>query len=155
MISKKKLAAEILNTSPGKIRIADGALEDVAKAITRSDIRGLIAIGKIYEDKQNYRSRAGARKNKAQKRKGRRSGMGSRKGSKHSIVSRKEKWILRIRVQRKFLHDLKQKGRLSPEHYYLLYSKSKGGYFRSVRHIKLYITEQQLIKKTKSKMLAK
>ncbi len=147
MRHKKKLAARILKTSINKVKFAVDALEDIKKAITRSDLRGLIAVNKISKDGKNEQSRVRARKIAAQKKKGRRKGKGSKKGSKHSIVSRKEKWMAKIRVQRKFLKELKDKGMLESKDYRSLYSKSKGGYFRNKRHIKLYLNERQLIKK--------
>lgn len=145
MRSKKRLAADILKTAPSKIRFADGALGDVSKAITRADIRGLIAIHKIFEDTTNQHSRARSRRILAQKRKGRRTGRGSTKGPKYSVMDRKTQWIRRIRSQRRFLKMLLQKKLLSMADYHQLYGKSKGGYFRSIRHIKLYLTEHHLV----------
>ena len=145
MIHKKKLAGKILRVSYQKVRFAEGAQEDVQKAITRSDMRGLIAVGKVYVNPQNYHSRAGARKNAAQKRKGRQQGRGSKKGSKHSIVTRKDFWMTRVRLQRKFVSELREKGLLTVESYRLLRNKMKGGYFRNLRHLKLYLTEHHLV----------
>ncbi len=144
MNHKKTLAGKILNVSPNKVRFRGDALEDVKKAITRSDFRGLIAIGKIFKSGKNHSSRAGARKIAAQKRKGRQKGSGSRKGSKHSIVSRKEQWIAKVRAQRLLLKELRDKELLSKKDYRALYSKSKGGFFRNKRHIKLYLKEHNL-----------
>ena len=145
MKHKKILAAKVLKTSPKKVRFAADALEDVNKAITKSDIRGLIAVGKISTSRVNSHSRAGARRKAAQKRKGRQQGHGKHKGSKHSIVSRKEQWMSRIRAQRDFLKELKSKGLISPQNFALLYMKSSGGFFRNKRHIKLYLSEQHLV----------
>ncbi len=144
MKQKKSLAAKILKTSPGKIRIVAGAEADVAKAITRSDVRGLIAVGKIYETSSSQQSRGRARRIAVQKRKGRRSGRGTKKGKKFAGFPRKEQWMTRVRVQREFLSELKVKKLVSQESYKELYAKSKGGYFRNKRHIKLYITEHSL-----------
>ncbi len=146
MNSKKLLAAKILKTSPGKIRFDDGALGDIQKAITRSDMRGLIAVGKITVSGKNFHSRARARAILVQKRKGRQRGKGSHKGSKYSIVPKKDQWMARIRVQRAFLEQLKEKSSLGPKEYRQLYLMSKGGYFRNIRHIKLYLTEHNLLK---------
>ncbi len=147
MRNKKNLAAKILKTSHQKVRFAEGALADVQKAITRSDIRGLIAVGKITIAKGNLHSRFNARKIAAQKRKGRQSGRGSKKGKKYSILSSKDQWMNKIRVQREFLKLLKEKSLVSPSSYRSLYLMSKGGYFRNKRHIKLYLTEHRLIEK--------
>jgi len=145
MKNKKALAARILKTSPKKVKFLTDALEDIKKAITRSDIRGLIAIKKITKSTKNQQSRVRARKISAQKRKGRQKGKGSKKGSKNSVVSRKEKWMAKVRTQRVFLKELKEKSLISNKNYRALYNKSKGGYFRNKRHIKLYMTEQHLI----------
>lgn len=144
MNTKKKLAAKILKTSHGKVRFADGALDEISKAITRSDVRGLIAVGKISKITPNLQSRVRARATAAQKSKGRQKGKGSKKGRKFSRISRKEQWMTRIRLQRLFLKELKENGLLSSTNYRMLYAKSKGGYFRNKRHIKLFMTEQNL-----------
>jgi len=145
MRNKKKLAAKILNVSPKKVVFAVNALDDIQKAITRSDMRGLIAVGKVSKAKVNQHSRGGARKIAKQKSKGRQRGKGSRKGSKHSIITRKENWMVRVRVQRELLKELRDKHLLSTSNYRMLYTKSKGGYFRNRRHIKLYLKEHHLI----------
>ena len=147
MKNKRRLAAKILKTSLKKVRFATDALEDIKKAITRSDLRGFIAVGKVSKAKTNSQSRVRARKIARQKRKGRQKGKGSRKGSKHSIVSKKEKWMAKVRAQRVLLKELKVRGLIETKDYRMLYAKSKGGFFRNKRHIKLYLTEQNLIKK--------
>ena len=74
MNNKKKLAAKILNVSPKKVVFSTEALDDIQKAITRSDMRGLIAVGKISKANVNQHSRGGARKIAQQKSKGRQRG---------------------------------------------------------------------------------
>ncbi len=144
MKSKKRLAASILKTSPKKVKFVHEALEEIKKAITRSDIRGLLAVKKIILSKKNQQSRVRARKIAVQKRKGRQKGTGTKKGKKNSIVSRKEKWMAKVRVQRLFLKELREKKLITTSNYRMLYSKVKGGFFRNKRHIKLYLTEYHL-----------
>jgi large subunit ribosomal protein L19e len=149
MKSKKRLAGEILKVSPKKITFVADALEDIKKAITRSDLRGLIAIKKIVKSRKNHQSRARARKIATQKRKGRQKGQGSKKGAKHAIVTKKEKWMAKVRIQRRLLKELRDKKLISTANYRLLYRKVKGGFFRNKRHIKLYLTEYHLIEEKK------
>ncbi len=144
MKSKKRLAGDILNVSPSKIIFAVDALEEIKKAITRADIRGLIAVKKITKNKSNHQSRARARKSLIQKRKGRQSGQGHKKGAKHSTITKKEKWMIKVRAQRDFIKDLREKKLVTLTNYRSLYRKVKGGYFRNRRHIKLYLTEHKL-----------
>jgi len=44
------------------------------------------------------------------------------------------------------LKELKDKDLLIPGSFWNLYRKSKGGFFRSVRHIKLFIKEKGMVK---------
>ena len=147
MKQKKRLVADILNVSPKKVKFMPEALADVQKAITRGDMRGLLAVKKIVERQTSGHSRARARKLLQQKRKGRRKGRGTRKGPAFSRLTKKDRWKTRIRVQRRFLSHLRDKLLLDAPAYRQLYTKSKGGYFRNLRHLKLYIGEQQLITK--------
>jgi len=89
-------------------------------------------------------SKLRARKRKVQKRKGRQKGPGSKKGKQRSG---KREWMNKIRVQREFLKELRDKNIIDKKVYRNLYLKSKGGFFRSKRHIKLYLTEHRLGKK--------
>ena len=145
MRNKKQLAGRILKISPQKVIFNVESLADIAKAITRSDIRGLIAVNKITKSTANHQSRGRARATKVQKQKGRQRGRGSKKGKKHSILSRKDQWMARVRVQRQFLQELRDKKLVSIKNYHQLYNKIKGGYFRNKRHIKLYLTDYHLI----------
>ncbi len=145
MQHKKRLAAQVLGTSAGKVRFAQDALGDIEKAITRSDIRGLIAVGKIKKAGVNEQSRGRARAIARQKRKGRQKGRGSKGGSHFATVTRKEEWMGRIRVQRAFLKELREKALVTIQTYRQLYNMCKGGYFRNTRHIKLYLAEHNLV----------
>ena len=147
MRNKKQLAGKLLKISPYKVKFVKDALDDIKKAITRSDIRGLIAVGKIKKSGKNSQSRVRARKIALQKRKNRQKGPGSKKGAKYSVVPKKRQWITKIRTQRKFLKELRERGLILPTTYQNLYRKSNGGYFRNKRHIKLYMTEHNLIQK--------
>ena len=147
MRNKKQLAGRFLKISPYKVRFVAEALDDIKKAITRSDIRGLIAVGKIKKSGKNSQSRVRARKIASQKRKNRQKGPGSKRGSKYSVVTKKSQWMTKVRTQRKFLRELRERGLVSNSNYQQLYRKSSGGYFRNKRHIKLYVAEHNLIEK--------
>ena len=56
-------------------------------------------------------------------------------------------WISKIRAQRKFLKNLRERRLIDKKTYRRLYRLSKGGFFRSIAHLKLYIKEHKLIKK--------
>ena len=92
-------------------------------------------------------SRARANKILKQKAKGQQKGLGSKKGKRTASNPKKDVWMKKIRVQRAFLKELKEKSLIETATYSNLYRKAKGGFFRSKKHIKLYIDEHRLIKK--------
>ena len=144
---QKRLAAQILKCGENRIWLDSNRLDEIKEAITKVDIKNLIG-QKIIKRKpiigiSNFRTK----KKKLQKRKGKRKGLGSRKGKKTARLSKKVRWMSRIRIQRKFLRHLKDIGSLDNTSYQNMYLKSKGGFFRSKRHIKFYIEEHGLIKK--------
>jgi len=144
---QKRLAADILKCSEKRIWFDPTRLEDIKEAITKIDVRSLINDRAIKKKPVKGVSRVRARKIALQKRKGKRKGAGSKKGKKTARLSKKAAWIRKIRIQREFLKELRDKGLVSKSDYHSLYQKSKGGFFRSKRHIKLYLEERGLVKK--------
>lgn len=147
LLFQRRLAAELMKCSGKRVHFDAEALEEIREAITKESVRGLVRDGVITKKPMTGISRGRARKKKVQKHKGRQQGSGSRKGSRGARLPRKKAWGLKIRVQRAFLKELRTKGFLTPKDYRILYLKSKGGFFRSRRHIKLYLEEQKLAKK--------
>jgi large subunit ribosomal protein L19e len=144
---QKRLAGKVLKTSTKNVKINPANAADVKEAITKTDIRGLISRGAIVAKPIRSVSRGRARYAKAQRSKGRRRGHGSRKGKFGARLERKTQWMRLIRLQRRFLKELKEKQIVSNKVFYELYAKAKGGFFRSKRHIKLYIEEHNLANK--------
>ena len=144
---QKRLAAQILKCSGKRIWLDSNRLEDIKESITNFDIKNLINQGIIKRKPKVGISGFRIRKKKLQKRKGRQKGLGSRKGKKTARLSKKAGWIARIRIQRIFLKHLKEKDLINKTTYRDIYLKSKGGFFRSKRHMKVYIEEHGLSKK--------
>jgi len=138
---QKRLAAQILKSSKNDIWLDSNRLDEIKEAITKADLKSLIKDKAIKNKKIRSISRYRIRKRKLQKIKGRRSGFGSIKGSKHARLSKKRSWINHIRIQRRFLQNLRNNEVIFKSSYRSLYMKSKGGFFRSKRHIKLFIQE--------------
>ena len=143
---QKRLAAQILKSSKNDIWLDSDRLEEIKDSITKADIKSLIKDKAIKSKKKRGISRYRIRKIQIQKSKGRRRGFGSIKGGKHARLSKKRSWINHIRIQRVFLRNLRDKGAINKSSYRSLYMKSKGGFFRSKRHIKLYIREHGIEK---------
>ena len=146
---QRRLAASILKCGENRIRFDPGRIEDIKESITKSDIRALISNGTITKRRLLSTSRFWARKTKYQKSLGKQKGPGSRKGKKTARSVPKRRWINNIRLQRNFIKLLRLKNLITSAAYHELYSKSKGGFFRSLRHLKMYTQERGFLKDEK------
>ncbi len=144
---QKRMAANLFKSSKKRVKFDNSKLSEIKEAITKSDIRKLMSEGIISNVKSLGNSRSRARKILNQKRKNRRKGRGTKKGKATANLSRKEKWVNKIRLQRKLLKLHKEKKEISDKTYTLLRKKAKGGFFRSKRHLELFIKDHNLIDK--------
>ncbi len=143
---QRRLAAVIGKCSPGRVKFNPENLNEIKEAITKADIRRLIKEGIIVIEPKQGISRFRIRKNIVQRRKGRRKGVGSRKGGSNVRHHGKHEWINRIRLQRGALRSLLERKVINRKIYRDLYRKATGGFFRSKHHIQLYIEERGLTK---------
>jgi large subunit ribosomal protein L19e len=148
LLGQKKLASKILKVGKNRIRIDPNRIDEVELAITRQEIRKLIAENVIIVLPEKSQSYGRTRILKKKKKSGRRIGPGSKKGSKNAVVSRKKRWMYRIRSLRKKLRDMKERRIISVQTYRSLYRKAKGGEFRSIREMDRYINEHDLRRRT-------
>ena len=146
---QRRLAGQILKCGKNRIRFDAARLDEIKEAITKTDIRVLVKQGAVLKQRLHNTSRFWARRRKEQKRHGKQKGFGSRKGKKTARTEPKRTWINKIRLQRDFIKSLRDEGALSSSDFHELYMKSKGGFFRSLRHLKLYTKERGLIKNGK------
>jgi large subunit ribosomal protein L19e len=133
--NQRRIAAELLDCGVNRVWIDPTYMEDVADAITRDDIRGAINDGKIKALRVRGTSRGRIRSRLAQKSKGRRKGMGSRKGTANARRPKKEAWMSTIRSIRSQLGELRDSGKITKRTYREYYLKAKGGMFKSRAHV--------------------
>jgi len=145
--TKKKIASKVLKCSPKKVTLNTESLDRVNDAITRADIKSLVSSSIITKKQDKGISRFRAKKRALQKRKGRQRGQGLRKGKATARLPSKLTWMNKIRSQRKLLNTLRDSKIINDSIFRKLYLKAKGGFFRSKRHIKLYINEKELVNK--------
>jgi large subunit ribosomal protein L19e len=148
---QKRLAAAVLKCSPKRVWFDEERLGDIKESITKQDIKGMITDGAIRLKPVKSISQGRTRHKKRQKSKGLQKGHGSRKGAEGAGNPSKRAWMLRIRVQRRFLKELRNKQIVDRQTYQQLYLKAKGGFFRNKRHIKIYLEEHNLAKKAEGK----
>lgn len=139
--NQRRIAASILKVGQGRVWLDPEDSEAIEAAVTREDVRKLIRAGAIQRKQEKGISRYRTRKLRAQKKKGRRSGHGSRRGKKFARLPRKRRWISAIRPIRRRLVELKDSKKIDTRTYRKLYLMAKGGMFRSKAHLETYIKE--------------
>jgi len=138
------MAAKILKVGENRVWINPDRIEDVEVAITREEIRKLIHEKVISPTPKTGVSRARARLLHEKKKKGLRKGLGSRSGSPEARVSRKHRWMSKIRALRKRLRELKDTRSITEKTYRQLYTMAGSGLFRSLAELERHIDAQNL-----------
>ncbi|MHA1974963.1 MAG: 50S ribosomal protein L19e, partial [Candidatus Hodarchaeales archaeon] len=129
---QKKIAAKILNVGNKRVWIDPDVEEDLSLALTRADIRKLIADGIIRKKPMKGVSHGRSRFLNRQKQRGQRRGHGSRKGRKGARQPTKNLWIRKVRSQRRYIQGLRDNNLIQPSQYRMLYAKVKGNSYRNV-----------------------
>ena len=149
LTSQRRVSAQLLKCGENRVWFDPARISEIKEAITKSDIRKLINDLAVQKRPEVGQSRFRLRKRNTQKRKGRQQGPGSRKGTRHARIDRKDLWMAKTRSQREFAKELHDKQLIPNAVYHDVYKKVKGGFFRSIRHIKLYLDERNLFNKKK------
>ncbi|MFA5049705.1 MAG: 50S ribosomal protein L19e [Candidatus Micrarchaeia archaeon] len=138
----KRLAADILKAGVNRVRIKTSLDENQKKqleeAITRLNVRDLIKDKIVYCIPKKGRLKKEKRKSKSR---------GTRRGKKYSIVSEKERWMEKVRAQRKYLRELVMQKKIEPKNKRMIYLKIKGGSFRNKQAIFVYLKDNKLLLK--------
>lgn len=144
--NQRRMAASILKCGVNRVWMDHDRIDEIAKAVTKGDVRVLIR-GKAIKSRQVKGISSGRKKfNAKQKEKGRRRGHGSRKGAKYARLPRKERWMRTIRAIRTYLKTLRDEKKVDRTTYRRYYSKAKGGEFRSKHHLKSRLISDGIIK---------
>ncbi len=139
----KRLAADILGAGESKIRIKSGEIGRAESALTREDVRKLIKDGVVYVKRKPGFKVMNRRKRKLG---------GSRRGSMNSRTPEKEKWMINVRAQRKYLAQLVAEGNVERKNKRGVYMRIKGGAFRGKKAMLMYLKDNRLyIEKAETK----
>lgn len=145
--TQRRLAAQILKAGQNRVWVDPEKTDDVETAITREDMRRLIHEGVVKLRPESGVSRARARVLHKKRKKGLRSGAGSRSGSFHARVSKKEAWMGKIRALRKRLRVLKTRKIVAESTYRELYRMASSGRFASVADLERYLKAHEVWRK--------
>jgi large subunit ribosomal protein L19e len=136
LASQKRIVSAILKCGVNRVWFDPERLSDIENAISREDLRGLVADGAIKARQKKGVSRGRARDKIAKRSYGHCRGPGRRKGAAGARHPGKRSWIQKIRAIRKSLVALRDARTIDPHMYRILYRKAAGGQFRSVAHMK-------------------
>jgi large subunit ribosomal protein L19e len=146
--SVRKIAAEMLKCGESRIRME--MTKETEEALTREDVKNLIRTGLVWKVQKKGTSKFRTKVAFRQKRKGRRTRMGSRHGTYNARSGpKKRRWIKSIRSLRRLLKELKDNGQIEHKTYTEFYPRIKGGEFRNRKHILTYLDDHDLLKQRK------
>ena len=137
--NQRRMAASLLKCGVNRVWIDPLRMEDVADAITRTDIQIQIDAGTIKAKQKKGISRGRTRYYRGQRKKGRGRGQGSRKGTSKARKPKKERWIQTIRPIRERLRELRDEGKIDVSIYRKFYLQAKGGAFKSKSHLESHL----------------
>lgn len=143
--SVRRIASRLMKCGESRVKILDA--REALKALTRDDVRSFISRGVIDVVPKLGVGRAKAQARLGRKRLGRRTGPGRKRGTAYAVLSRKKRWIQKIRSQRRLLEKLRPQ--LKQGAYRKLRAMAKRGFFTEKRHLKTFLEEQKLVKKGK------
>jgi large subunit ribosomal protein L19e len=149
--NQRRMAADILKCGKNRVWMDQDRLDEIAKAVTKDDIRILVngkaikarAVVGISSGRKHYATK--------QKEKGRRHGHGTRKGGKQAREPRKDRWIKTIRPIRERLKILRNDKKISPSVYRKYYMRAKGGEFKNKHHLESHMLSEGVIKEVQKK----
>jgi large subunit ribosomal protein L19e len=122
-------------------------VEDVEVAITREEIRKLIHEGAIRPASKVGVSRVRARALQQKKKKGLRSGPGTKSGSSRAKITKKQAWMQKIRALRRTLSKWEANRALTEGAYRQLYMVAGSGAFGSIADMERYAKTHGLWRK--------
>ena len=147
--NQRRMAATLLKCGENRVWMDYDRTEEIAKAVTKDDIRVLIK-GDAIHSRQILGISNGRKKYRVKQReKGRRRGHGSRKGARRARLPRKEHWIATIRPIRAYLRSLRDEKKMDASTYRKYYIKAKGGEFKSKHHLHSRLVSDGILKEAK------
>jgi large subunit ribosomal protein L19e len=144
---QRRLASQILKVGQNRVWIDPQRMDVVEAAITREEVKKLIHEKVITALPEKGVSRARAKIILEKKRKGRRSGAGSKSGAGYAKISKKEAWMSRIRSLRKRVRELKATRVITETTYRRMYRVAGSGRFESVADLERYLKAHDLWRK--------
>ena len=132
---QRRLAAEILRVGKGRVWMDPNEVNEIALANSRKAVRKLIKDNFIFKKKIQIHSRQRALLRKQERRLGRHTGLGKRRGCSDGRMPQKVLWIRRQRTLRRLLKKKKKKKKFDKHLYHQLYLDCKAARYNSKRNL--------------------
>lgn len=141
----RRMAAQILGVGEKRVIFDPLQSGEISKAVTKDDVRKLIAAHAITVAKVKGVPRTRGRL-RAERKRLRGVGEGKKHGTAKRRTEQKKRWMSRVRSQRMLLRRLREQGKLT-KGYRKIYLKIKGGAFSDKSHMLTYLSEMGYLKK--------
>ena len=128
---QRRLASSVLKCGKNKVWMDNKETSEIALATTRGHIKKLVKDGIILRRAVTVHSRFRTRQRLEEKRKGRHSGTGKRRGAKEARMPVKILWIRRQRILRRLLRKLRKQRKIDRKIYHKFYLLAKGNQYKN------------------------
>ena len=128
---QRRLAASVLKCGRNRVWMDNKELSEIGLATSRSHIKKLVKDGLVLKKNVTIHSRHRTRQRLLEKRKGRHSGIGKRKGARDARMPRKVLWMRRQRTLRRLLRKFRKQRKIDKTLYHKFYMLSKGNLFKN------------------------
>ena len=132
---QRRLAAEILRVGKGRVWMDPNEVSEIALANSRKSVRKLIKDNFIFKKKIQIHSRQRALLRKQERRLGRHTGLGKRRGCSDGRMPQKFLWIRRQRTLRRLLKKYREGKKFDKHLYHQLYLDCKAAIYNSNRNL--------------------
>jgi large subunit ribosomal protein L19e len=145
--AKKRLVSRVVGVGLARIKFDPESSDDIADAITRDNIRGLVSSGAITIKSAGGTSRGRSKFKKIQKKK-RGTTTGSKKGRRGARVGKKQVYVKKVRALRYRLKVAKDRKEITNPEFWTLYRKVGGNTVRNIAHLRTLIDEVKAHRKS-------